>query len=88
MWEKAIIGMASLRLLSGSLEIIVALLILKVNQVDKALIYNSGLALVGPIILLATTTMGMVGISDKLSLTKILWIFIGVTCILIGVKSK
>ncbi|AYB38846.1 MULTISPECIES: YqhV family protein [Brevibacillus] len=88
MWEKAIIGMASLRLLSGSLEIIVALLILKVNQVDKALIYNSGLALVGPMILLATTTMGMVGISDKLSLTKILWIFIGVTCILIGVKSK
>ncbi len=60
MWEKAIIGMASLRLLSGSLEIIVALLILKVNQVDKALIYNSGLALVGPMILLATTTMGMV----------------------------
>ncbi|MDN9009975.1 YqhV family protein [Brevibacillus laterosporus] len=88
MWEKAIIGMASLRLLSGSLEIIVALLILKVNQVEKALIYNSGLALVGPIILLTTTTIGMVGISDKLSLTKILWIFIGVTCILIGVKSK
>ncbi|QOT00708.1 YqhV family protein [Brevibacterium sp. JNUCC-42] len=88
MWEKAILGMASLRLLSGSLEIIVALLILRVNQVEKALIYNSGLALVGPLILLATTTIGMVGLSDKLSLTKILWIFIGVTCILIGVKSK
>ncbi|OAJ75774.1 hypothetical protein AYJ08_03860 [Brevibacillus sp. SKDU10] len=88
MWEKAIIGMASLRLLSGSLEIIVALLILKVNQVEKALIYNTGLALVGPLILLTTTTIGMVGISDKLSLAKILWIFIGVTCILIGVKSK
>ncbi|QDX93541.1 DUF2619 domain-containing protein [Brevibacillus laterosporus] len=88
MWEKAILGMASLRLLSGSLEIIVALLILRVNQVEKALIYNSGLALVGPMILLATTTIGMVGLSDKLSLTKILWIFIGVTCILIGVKSK
>ncbi|AKF95288.1 YqhV family protein [Brevibacillus laterosporus] len=88
MWEKAIIGMASLRLLSGSMEIIVALLILKVNQVEKALIYNTGLALVGPLILLTTTTIGMVGISDKLSLTKILWIFIGVTCILIGVKSK
>ncbi|AIG25990.1 YqhV family protein [Brevibacillus sp. 7WMA2] len=88
MWEKAIIGMASLRLLSGSMEIIVALLILKVNQVEKALIYNSSLALIGPLILLTTTTIGMVGISDKLSLTKILWIFIGVTCILIGVKSK
>ncbi|WPS89478.1 YqhV family protein [Brevibacillus halotolerans] len=88
MWEKAIIGMASLRLLSGSMEIIVALLILKVNQVEKALIYNSSLALIGPLILLTTTTIGMVGISDKLSLAKILWIFIGVTCILIGVKSK
>ncbi|WP_232696083.1 YqhV family protein [Brevibacillus daliensis] len=88
MWEKAIIGMASLRLLSGSLEIIVALLILKANQVEKALIYNSSLALVGPMVLMATTTIGLIGLSDKLSVSKIVWIFIGVTCILIGVKTK
>jgi hypothetical protein len=87
MWEKAIIGMAALRLLSGSIEILAALLILKVNQVEKALLINSGLALVGPFILLATTTIGLVGMSDRISFWKIVWIFTGVICIFIGVRK-
>lgn len=88
MLEKAIIGMAMLRVLSGSIEIFAAFLMLKVNQVEKALLINSSLALVGPLILIATTTIGLVGIADKISFHKILWILIGVACILIGVKSR
>lgn len=87
MLEKAIIGMASLRLLSGTLEILAALLILKLNQVEKALIVNSGLALVGPLILLSTTTIGLVGIAERISLSKILLIFVGVVCILVGIRK-
>lgn len=48
-FEKAILGMALLRILSGSIEILVALWILKFNDVEKALVVNSSLALVGPI---------------------------------------
>ncbi|MFE8700505.1 YqhV family protein [Cytobacillus sp. FJAT-54145] len=88
LFEKAIIGMALLRFLSGSIEVIAAILILKVNQVDKALMINSSLALIGPLILIATTTIGLVGIAEKVSFTKLLWIFCGVGCILYGVKSS
>jgi hypothetical protein len=87
-FEKAIIGMSLLRLLSGSIEIIVALLILKFNNIEKALLLNSSLALVGPIILILTTTIGLVGIAEKISFIKVLWIFTGVACILYGVKSS
>lgn len=86
--EKAIIGMALLRILSGSIEIIAAMLILKVNEVEKALVINSSLALIGPIILIATTTIGLFGIAEKVSFTKMLWIFCGVGLILYGVKSN
>lgn len=86
--EKAIIGMASLRILSGSIEIFAALLILKVNEVEKALIINSSLALIGPLILIATTAVGLFGIAEKVSFTKMLWIFCGVGMILYGVKSS
>ncbi|GIN61264.1 hypothetical protein J27TS8_12570 [Robertmurraya siralis] len=86
--EKAIIGMALLRILSGSIEIFAALLILKVNQIEKALIINSSLALIGPIILILTTTIGLIGIAEKVSFTKMLWIFCGVGLILYGVKSS
>ncbi|MFD2371907.1 YqhV family protein [Brevibacillus sp. GCM10020057] len=87
MWEKAILGMAALRILSGSMEVLAALLILKVNEVEKALLINSGLAIVGPIILIATTTVGLLGMSDRISFAKIAWILVGISCILIGVRK-
>ncbi|MEQ2525946.1 DUF2619 domain-containing protein [Robertmurraya yapensis] len=86
--EKAIIGMALLRMLSGSIEIMAALLFLKVNNVEKALMINSSLALIGPIVLIVTTTIGLIGIAEKISFVKMLWIFCGVGLILYGVKSS
>jgi hypothetical protein len=87
MWEKAILGMAVLRMLSGSVEVLAALLILKVNEVEKALLINSGLAIVGPIILITTTAIGLLGMSDRISFAKIAWILVGISCILIGVRK-
>lgn len=87
MLEKAIVGMASLRVLSGSIEILAAILMIKFNEVEKALIVNSGLALVGPFILLLTTTIGLLGMAERLNVMKMLWILAGVTCIFIGIRK-
>jgi putative exporter of polyketide antibiotics len=88
MLNKIVLSMASLRMMSGSLEIIAALIMLRLNQIDKALMVNSGLALVGPFVLLATTTIGLVGLADKLSMGKMLWVLAGVSCIFIGILKK
>lgn len=85
--EKAVLGMAFLRLLSGSIEIFAAILMLKFNSVEKALMINSSLALVGPIILILTTTIGLLGIVGDISIMKIVWIFLGITLIFVGVRS-
>ena len=42
--EKVILVMAGLRLVSGSIEFLAGLLILKLNSVEKALVVNSVLA--------------------------------------------
>jgi putative exporter of polyketide antibiotics len=86
--NKIVLSMASLRLLSGSIEICAALLMLRYNQIDKALMVNTGLAMVGPIVLLATTTLGLVGLADKLSVGKMLWVLVGVSFIFIGIMKK
>nr|WP_036668997.1 YqhV family protein [Paenibacillus sp. HW567] len=80
--------MATLRLLSGSVEIMAALLMLKLNQVDKALAVNSGLALVGPTILVLTTAVGLTGMAQELSWGKLGWIGCGVAFLLIGILKK
>ncbi|MGV3487221.1 MAG: YqhV family protein [Tuberibacillus sp.] len=88
MFEKAILGMSILRILSGMIEITVAILILKCNDIGKALVLNSSLALVGPLILISTTAIGLFGIAEKVSLYRIIVIFLGVILIIIGVKGK
>lgn len=86
--ERAIIAMALLRVLSGSIEVLAAYLMIRFNEIEKALMINSSLALVGPLILITTTAIGVYGIADKLSLGKLVWIFLGVGFILYGLKSN
>lgn len=86
--DKSALSMAVLRMLSGSLELTAAIVMIRLNSVEKALVVNSMLALVGPLILISTTAIGLVGLSDKLSPGKFLWVMAGVGCILIGVLRK
>ncbi|WP_379161916.1 YqhV family protein [Paenibacillus sp. sgz5001063] len=86
--DKYVSWMAALRLLSGSVEITAALIMLKLNQVDKALVVNSGLALVGPTILILTTAVGLTGMAQELSWGKLGWIGCGVAFLLIGILKK
>lgn len=88
MMNKIVFSMAMLRVMSGSIELIAAIIMLRLNQVDKALLVNSGLAVVGPLILISTTTIGLIGMADKLSYVKLLWVAVGVTCIFIGILKK
>jgi hypothetical protein len=80
--------MATLRVVSGCLEITAAMIMLRLNQVDKALLVNSGLAIVGPFVLLSTTALGLIGIAEKLSFTKLLLILLGVAFIFVGILKK
>ncbi|MZQ84272.1 DUF2619 domain-containing protein [Paenibacillus sp. 5J-6] len=86
--NKIVLTMASLRMMSGSMEIIAAIVMLRLATVEKALLVNSTLALVGPLVLLATTTIGLVGIAEKLSYGKMLWVIAGVSCLFIGILKK
>jgi len=88
LFEKAIIIMAFLRILSGCIEILAAYLMFRTNEIEKALIINTSLALVGPLILITTTAIGVYSLADKLSFGKLIWIFVGVGLILYGVKSN
>jgi hypothetical protein len=85
--EKVVMVMAVLRIFSGSVELIAALLMLKFNNIEKALIVNSSLVLVGPTILILTTAIGLSGLAENISFFKIFLIFLGIALILYGVKS-
>lgn len=85
MLEISVLSMAGLRLLSGCLEIVAAFLMLLFNDPRKALAINAGLAIVGPLILVTTMTIGLISIANELSFSKLFFILLGVGLILFGI---
>lgn len=85
--QKAIIIMALLRVLSGSIELFAAFLMLRFNNIEKALVINGSLSLIGPLFLIISVAVGLYDMADKIPIQKMIWIVLGVVCILYGVKS-
>ncbi|MEK3981098.1 YqhV family protein [Psychrobacillus sp. FSL K6-2836] len=86
--EKALLFIVILRLLSGSIELSAAMLMIKFNDLEKAFYINSLLALVGPVVLIVTTGIGLTGLSEKISLTRMVCLFAGILLILYSLKSN
>ncbi len=85
--EKIILIMAGLRLFSGFLEMMAGLIILKLNNVEKALMVNAFLAMVGPVFFITSMSLGIIHLADKVSYSKLVLIGIGVGFILWGLKK-
>ena len=85
--EKALIFIIALRLISGSIELTAAALMFKFNDLEKAFYINTLLALVGPVILIVTTGIALLGLAEKISLTRIICLFCGIFLILFSLKS-
>ncbi len=85
--DKVIIAMAGLRLLSGFIEMMAGLLILKLNSVEKAMLVNAFLASIGPSVLLISMTLGVISLAGKMPYSKLLLIGMGVCLIFLGVRK-
>ncbi|MBM6617327.1 YqhV family protein [Bacillus suaedaesalsae] len=83
--ETTVLSMAGLRFLSAFIELTAAITMLLLNDVKKAVAVNAALAMIGPLIFIATMTIGLLSITDELSFSKLIFIGIGVGFILIGI---
>jgi len=83
--ETTVLSMAGLRILSATIELTAAILMLVFNDVKKAIAINALLAVVGPVILITTMTIGLLSIADDLSFSKLFFVALGVGFILFGI---
>ncbi|HEY8463523.1 MAG TPA: DUF2619 domain-containing protein [Bacillota bacterium] len=87
MEQATINNMALIRVVSGLLEIGTAVAFLILGRVDKALQLNAFLGLVGPVIFILVSALGVAAIAVKLSWSKILLICLGIILVVWGTKS-
>ena len=88
MIEKALLMIIMLRIFSGSVDITAAMLMYKFNDLEKAFYINTLLALVGPCVLIITTGIALVGLAEKVSVTRMVCLFAGIILILFSLKSE
>lgn len=86
--ERAIlINMATIRMISGILEVAVAFIFLKIGRVDSALRMNAFLGLIGPLVFIVVSVLGIAAIAVRLPWYKVVLISFGMILVLIGTKS-
>ncbi|MCL6635208.1 MAG: YqhV family protein [Peptococcaceae bacterium] len=85
--DKIVAGMAGVRLLSAAVEFTAALLMLRFGRVETAFKINAVLALVGPVVLLTVTSLGLIGLAGKVSIQGMAIIVLGVALIFIGINK-
>lgn len=78
--------MALIRLLSAAIELTAAWLILRADRVERALRINGFLALIGPLVLVATTAVGLAGLAATGSPWRLVATAAGVALILLGTR--
>lgn len=83
---RVVLTMALLRLIAGTIEITAGLLMVKFANVHTALKINALLGLIGPIILTLVGTIGLIGLSSQLSLSKLVLTGLGVLLIFLGAR--
>lgn len=81
-----LLGMVFLRLLSGTAEIVSALIILRLNNLEQALKINALLASIGPLVFLGAMYLGLTGLARNVPVQKMIFIYLGVALIFIGLK--
>jgi len=76
--------MAAFRAAAGLIEVIGAIIILRLGTVPKALQVNAFLAAAGPIFMLAVTGVGLLGLAGRIPPVKVVLIAVGAGLILAG----
>lgn len=83
---RAVLTMALLRLIAGTIEISAGLLMVKFGKVHTALKINSVLGLIGPVILTLVGTIGLIGLSSQLSWPRLVLTALGVFLVFLGTR--
>lgn len=85
--DTTVRAMGLVRLLSAAIELTAAALILRAVTVEKAMRINALLGLVGPAIFIAVSTLGLIGLSDRITFSRAAVIICGIALVLAGTRG-
>lgn len=84
--ELPVRGMAALRVVSGTVELLAAWLMWRAGRVESALQINAALGVFGPTVLILVTALGIAGLAGRVPPVKLALIGGGALLIFLGAR--
>lgn len=84
--ENPVVLMSYLRVIGAGVEIAAAILMMRINTIEAALRINAVLGLLGPVVLIAVSALGLWGLVEHVSLAKLAMVLCGSILIIIGTR--
>lgn len=84
--DKFLLGIRVMRALSATIEVTAALLLFQMTDIKSMIRLNSFLGLVGPLIFIGVSALGIVGSLDEIRWPKLLLVLAGVSLVVVGTK--
>jgi len=78
--------MAAVRIISSAIELGAALLMLRLARIEQAVQINAALGLVGPLIFVTTTLLGIAGLAGRVPAMRLALIGAGVLLVVLGAR--
>ncbi|MFW6278861.1 MAG: DUF2619 domain-containing protein [Bacillota bacterium] len=82
--NSVLLAMIIIRIISSIIELTAAFLMYFFDNIETAIRINAILGIVGPVILILVTFLGLIEISHQLSIKKMILIFVGVSLIFLA----
>ncbi|MGE5483958.1 MAG: DUF2619 domain-containing protein [Ignavibacteriales bacterium] len=86
MRHTSLYGVAAVRIVSGLVEILAAVYILRRGSLRTALRVNAALGLVGPVALVVATVIGAAGLKAELRPLSMALLFVGIAIIVLATR--
>jgi hypothetical protein len=85
--ERLMLSMRLLRALSALIEVSAVVVMFRLSRLESLVRLNAALGLVGPVIFLLVSAIGLIGLAQKLNPLRFLLVLSGVCLVLIGTRS-
>ncbi|NLS44939.1 MAG: DUF2619 domain-containing protein [Firmicutes bacterium] len=84
--ENPVVLMSWCRIIGAGIEIIAVILMLKINTIQAALRINAILGLLGTIVLVGVSGLGLCSLIGRISPIKIIMVLCGAVLIILGTR--
>lgn len=86
--DRLMLSIRLLRMISATVEVCAVVIMFRLTRLEALVRLNAGLGLIGPVIFLLVSAVGLIGLAHKLNPWKFMLVVAGIALVMLGTKPE